>query len=146
MRPFVWRFTLASILLITTRAHANGSCEELDLPLAQTTRLKPFLEQLAVKRNFQLHYWTIENPDVRIFRTSDDVELMTSLPSEANIMVSYSAARAGCGTAWRIKTVWVLPSGPANPTRSYPPPQRAVHIDQATRDYLQAHGILVESR
>lgn len=144
MQPIVWRMALASVLVVAAQARAGASCEESALPLAQTMRLRPFLEQLAAKRRFQLHYWATDDPDVLVFGTTD-VMLMASLSYQANIMVRYSAARAGCGRGWRIKTVWVLPSGPANPTRSSSAPDLSGLNDLATRDYMQAHGMLVES-
>ena len=145
MHTLAWRIALASVLAVATQAYAGTPCEELDLPLAQATRLKPFLEQLAAKRHFQLHYWTTDDPDIRVFGTADEVQLMTSLPSESNIVVKYSATPEGCGTGWRIKTVWVLPSGPANATRSSSPQGLSGLNDPTTRDYMRAHGMLVES-
>lgn len=144
MQPIVWRIALASFFAVTTQARAGGPCEELGLPLAKTTRLKPFLEQLAEKRNLKLHYWTTEDPDVYVAGTND-VALMASLASQANLIVRYSAPGARCKTQSRINTVWVLPSGPANPARSSSAPDLSGLNDLATRAYMQAHGMLAES-
>ena len=105
----------------------------------QRVRLKAMLQALAIERGFKLEYWTADDPEV-VRSGGSDFELMTTLAGQANLIVRYAKAGTGCVHDLKIDTVWVLPIGPANAPRPAPA-AAAKPPDQATLDYMRAHGM-----
>jgi hypothetical protein len=119
----------------------------------QSGRLSQILRELRARRSYTLKYWTTEDPLVT-HRGGTEFEIMTALSHQANLLVRY-ARLPHCPGKWKIRTVWVLPSGPAPVARSATPsvvteldapvgtPARFTPLSPAAamQEYLTAHGL-----
>ena len=122
-------------------------------PVAVSTRpehLSKFLEDLAAVRTIRVKNWSGDDPIVSLYG-DDDLELMTALSQQVNLLVRYRAEK-NCPGHWTIDTMWVLPAhskslpsaapvGAAVPfaAASAPAPSGPA-INQAMTLYMQAHG------
>ena len=75
---------------------------------------------------------------------STSSHVMAALSRQANMIVTYCPGRR-CGGPLRLDLVWVLPSavGAAAPSAvvAAMPPAPSGPPDQATQDFLRAHGL-----
>lgn len=116
-----------------------------DLPrtVPQRARLSQLLRDLSAIRRFRVEYWTGDDPLVA-HGGGSDIDLMTALSHQANLMVSY-APSSRCSGQWRVDTVWVLPRGKASAmVVAAPPsdaPSKAAASTAPDQAYLFAHGI-----
>ncbi len=145
-------FLLALLLAVCAEAAAagrspSGACEPLQLGPRQE-RLSLLLHELSSVRSFRLRYWSREDPIVT-HEGGSDIELMTKLSRQVNLMVRYAPVR-GCPGHWRIHTVWVLPSSktPTAPisaqrdSAALPETASETVSPKAAMDmYVQAHGL-----
>lgn len=144
-------FVLALWLAGCTEAAAAGrgpsrACEPLQLG-ARQERLSLLLHELSSVRSFRLRYWSREDPIVT-HGGGNDVELMTTLSRQVNLMVRYAPVK-GCPGQWRIHTVWVFPSADT-PTTPVSAPQGPILSEPASGTisqkaamdlYMEAHGV-----
>ena len=145
-------FVLALLLAVCAETASAGrspsvACEPPQLGPRQE-RLSLLLHEFSSVRSFRLRYWSTEDPVVTLGGGSD-VELMTTLSHQVNLMVRYAPVR-GCPGRWRIHTVWVLPSS-KTPTAPIPAPRDPVDLPEAASEtvspkaamdmYMQAHGL-----
>lgn len=145
-------FILALLLPVCAGAVAGGRspsapCQQQQLGPRQE-RLSLLLHELSSVRSFRLRYWSRDDPIVT-YSGGSDVEVMTTLSRQINLMVRYAPVR-GCPGRWRIHTVWVLPSADT-PTAPIFAPRVPVDLPEAASEtgspqaamdmYKQAHGM-----
>ncbi len=139
---------LAALLTAGVAAAAgpvSGAASLCDLPRAvpQRARLTQLLRELSTARRFRLEYWASDDPMVA-HGGGNDIDLMTALSHQVNLMVSYLPS-SRCPGQWRVDTVWVLPRGKASAMVVAAPPSDAASKAAAStapdQAYLFAHGL-----
>lgn len=144
MRPLLLA-ALATACIDGAAAPAPGH-SVLCQPLGSASRhehLSQLLRELSAVRKFRLENWTREDPIVSLAGGSD-VELVTALSGQVNLLVRYAASK-DCPGQWRIDTIWILPGQPgAVAAKTAPATASAADAaaEKAAMDmYLHAHGL-----
>ena len=130
----------------------GAACEPLGLNLStRQEHLSQLLQELSAVRTFRLEDWSHEDPIVTPTGTND-LELMTALSGQVNLVVRYASAK-DCPGRWKIDTVWILPGKPEASARTVVPapviaappaelnPAEVMATKAATEMFLRAHGM-----